>query len=146
MALLWGYCCGGMLAEEDCSRTLPEHARAYLHNNSTPTAAPSNTTQVITRTTDKIRRPWSRSTHNSPYRAYGGSRHQCRQAPTNDSAISCKYGVDWPTCVALPTKCFFRCNSKMRILLKPGFGRDQPHRAPFDALFTVTVLLTEAPK
>ena len=50
------------------------------------------------------------------------------------------------TCVALPTKWFFRCNKKMRILLKPGFGRDQPHKAPFEALYAVTVLPTEDPK
>ena len=44
------------------------------------------------------------------------------------------------------TEWFFRCNKKMPILLKPGFGRDQPHRGPFEAFFTVTVLPTEAPK
>ena len=70
-----------------------------------------------------------------------------RRSPLGTECCSIKLGRrPGPTCVALPTKWVFRCNKKTRILLKQGFGRDQPHRGPFEALFAVTVLRTEAPK
>lgn len=92
---------------------------------------------------------------------------ECSPTPCRDSCVTIHLGVPlrkyacfcvehWPGCdMFRPTppyfashlciiahNIFFRCIKKMRTILKPGLGKDQP---PFEALFTVTVLPTLKP-